>query len=461
MTVGQKGKKPGLSGHTIREEALNSDNPDVEVSFKPGFVLSNLKVGVDVTSAAKLRANKWLCWQGCKLVGSGFQIDRSHRDRLIKDTPEIKEHLPRFWAGRDITKRPNERFVIDFFGMDQETVKEYGDAYQWLSDRVKPYRDQVRRKNHREKWWIFGEARPGLRGSLKGLRRYIVTSEVAKHRIFNFLHWPEDLIDGSIIAISHEDYWVFGTLSSKIHGTWALAAGGRMGVGNDPRYQNELVFDPFPFPDASDAQCARIRDLGERLDAFRKERLAAHAQLTMTGLYNVLEKVRAGEALSDADKDVYEAGRVGILREIHGELDAAVADAYGWPADLSEDAVLERLVALNHDRAEEERQGKVRWLRPEFQAPKETAARKAHQIEADLGVAAPKAAKPKLPKALPEQMAAIRGMLLEADGPQTAQALARRFSQGKRIEPKVEEILGTLALLGHADKLGERYTLNE
>ena len=118
-------------------------------------------------------------------------------------------------------------------------------------------------------------------------------------------------------------------------------------------------------------------------------------------------------------------------------------------------------MALNHDRAEEERQGKVRWLRPEFQAPKETAARKAHQIEADLGVAAPKAAKPKLPKALPEQMAAIRGMLLEADGPQTAQALARRFSQGKRIEPKVEEILGTLALLGHADKLGERYTLNE
>src|SRR3546814_6309072 len=114
----------------------------------------------------------------------------------------------------------------------------------------------------------------------------------------------------------------------------------------------------------------------------------------MTGLYNVLEKVRAGAALTDAEKDVYEAGLVGVLRQIHADLDAAVAEAYGWPADLADEEILERLVALNHARAAEERAGRVRWLRPEFQAPKEAvAARRPQQVEAELVAAEDKAKK--------------------------------------------------------------------
>src|SRR3546814_7156800 len=105
----------------------------------------------------------------------------------------------------------------------------------------------------------------------------------------------------------------------------------------------------------------------------------------MTGLYNVLEKVRAGAALTDAEKDVYEAGLVGVLRQIHADLDAAVAEAYGWPADLADEEILERLVALNHARAAEERAGRVRWLRPEFQAPKEAvAARRSEEHTSEL-----------------------------------------------------------------------------
>jgi hypothetical protein len=58
-----------------------------------------------------------------------------------------------------------------------------------------------------------------------------------------------------------------------------------------------------------------------------------------------------------------------VLKQIHDELDAAVAEAYGWPADLADEQILERLVALNHERAEEEKRGIIRWLRPEFQNP--------------------------------------------------------------------------------------------
>ncbi len=151
---------------------------------------------------------------------------------------------------------------------------------------------------------------------------------------------------------------------------------------------------------------------------------------------------------------------VGVLRQIHDDLDGAVAEAYGWPVDSSDEEILERLVALNHERAAEERAGKVRWLRPEFQAPKVAArARKAEQIEADLVVVEAGAKKPRLPAALPEQVAAVRAALAGAEAAVTADDLARRFTKDRYTENKVDEILRTLALLGQAERVEGGYVL--
>ena len=140
-------------------------------------------------------------------------------------------------------------------------------------------------------------------------------------------------------------------------------------MGNDPRYLKTRCFEPFPFPAATDAQQARIRGLAEQLDSHRKRQQAQHPKLTLTDMYNVLEKLRAGEPLTAKDKTVHEQGLVSVLREIHDELDAAVCDAYGWPPALNDEEILARLVALNAERAAEEAQGHIRWLRPEYQAP--------------------------------------------------------------------------------------------
>lgn len=87
-------------------------------------------------------------------------------------------------------------------------------------------------------------------------------------------------------------------------------------------------------------------------------------KLTLTQLYNVLEKLRAGARIEGRGREIYDAGLIGMLRDIHDRIDAAVAEAYGWPADLNEDDILHRLVALNHERATEEAQGHICWLRP-------------------------------------------------------------------------------------------------
>jgi hypothetical protein len=57
---------------------------------------------------------------------------------------------------------------------------------------------------------------------------------------------------------------------------------------------------------------------------------------------------------------------VSVLRQPHDDLDAAVFAAYGWPPTLNDAEILERLVALNAERAKEEASGLVRWLRPHY-----------------------------------------------------------------------------------------------
>ncbi|WP_299616975.1 DNA methyltransferase [Pelagibius sp.] len=461
MTVGVPGARKGVLRQVTRETGLNTDAPTVELNQRLDKIQSNLTLGANVSSALPLRATDRLGVRGICLVGTGFMIDKKKAISLgFKTRPNLDYHIRPYINGRDITSRSRDTLVIDLFGLKEREVQEsYPEVYQWLMDSVKPQRDQNKREAYRTLWWIFAEPRSELRQALKGLCRYIVTPMTAKHRMFVFLD-TTILPDQGLVPIALEDAFFLGVLSSQIHVTWALSAGGRLGVGNDPRYNKTRCFDPFPFPDPPDDLEARIRDLGERLDAHRKAVLEAHKQLTMTGLYNVLGKVKAGEALSEAEKDVYDAGLVGVLRQIHTDLDAAVAEAYSWPADLPDEEILERLVALNHERAAEERDGKVRWLRPDFQAPKKPVAeKKPEQIEADLAAAAAKVKKPKLPAALPEQVAAIRTVLEETEAPITALDLSRRFSQGKKVEPKVEDVLRTLAVLGQAERAAGGYVL--
>jgi hypothetical protein len=127
---------------------------------------------------------------------------------------------------------------------------------------------------------------------------------------------------------------------------------------------------PFPFPNSPDALDAEIRAVADELDAHRKARQAEHPGLTLTQNYNVLEKLRAAAPLDDDDERIKDEGLVLILKELHDRLDALVFRAYGWPATLSDDDILDRLVALSEERAAAEKAGDVKWLRPDYQIPR-------------------------------------------------------------------------------------------
>ncbi len=451
MTVGTRGPSVGLLRTVRAEHPSDEDAVAVEFEDEIGVIQSDLSIGAALVSTVPLTANKGISGMGCALHGAGFILTTDLAERFRSSGPKaIRPYL----GGKDLLQSRRERYVIDFSGLSEQQARSSNPAaFQHVIDYVKPERDHNRRDSIRRLWWRFGWERPLLRKALVGLSRYIGTTETAKHRVFQFL--DGDVVpDHMIVAFAIDDAFVLGVLSSSAHIAWALSAGGTL--EDRPRYNKNVCFDPFPFPDCTDEQKARIRELGEQLDRHRKERQALHPELTLTGMYNALEKLRSGAALTAREKEIHEQGLVSVLKRIHDELDRAVFDAYGWPADLTDEQILERLVTLNRARAEEEKRGLIRWLRPEFQAPQ--AARRAAPTQVEMEVAAPvaaaqAAAKRAWPKALPEQVQAVRGALAAQGAPASSAQIARTF-KGARAG-RVDEVLMALAALGQARRMAD------
>ncbi len=145
--------------------------------------------------------------------------------------------------------------------------------------------------------------------------------------------------------------FVFGVLSSRVHGAWARRAGGSNGIGNDSRWNSRSTFLPFPFPDASPAQRASIGEVAGQLDRARRAVLAACPGTSLTGLYNDIEAGRRGAAGAGTG--------VAAVASLHAELDRAVLAAYGFPQEIEVEALLVRLLALNHERAAGEARGEL------------------------------------------------------------------------------------------------------
>lgn len=439
MTVAAAEVNSGTLMFVAGETDRGGELSEVTYATESGRINSDLSTGADVTAAVRLKANSGLSFMGVTLVGKGFRLLSDDLRRLGFSERDLPGEIRPYLKGSDIVQSGDRRWVIDFYGMDEATaMARQPKLYQRLLDLVKPERMENKRETYRAKWWLFGEPRSSMRIAIGGLNRYITTVETSKFKPFVFV--PADVIpDHKLYAITCDDALILGVLSSHIHQLWALASGGTL--EDRPTWTNTTCFDPFPFPTPTAAQATRIRDLAEQLDAHRKRQQAAHGDLTLTGMYNVLEKLRAGTALTAKEQVIHANGLVAVLRQLHDDLDAAVAAAYGWPVDLPEAELLTRLVTLNAKRAAEEKAGTVRWLRPDFQAPD-----------------APPAPTEKRawPKALGERLAAVRDQLAAAgDSGLTAKALGRRFTKAKVAD--VSELLTALETMGQARHDGEQW----
>jgi type II restriction/modification system DNA methylase subunit YeeA len=341
-----------LDGASVRVSMIGFDDGAQTERTLDGLsvhkINSDLSAGEDVTAAQPLSENKGMCFLGV-MKGGPFDIDAETAHKMLSaplnphgrpNSDVVKRRL----GGQDVVGGPRDGWIIDFVEMTRADAALYEKPFEHVRTHVKPIRDTNRRKRTRERWWIHGEARPGLRKALGKLKRCIVTPEVSKHRIFAWMN--TDIVpDHKLHVIARDDDYMFGILQSHIHEVWTLAQCSWIGVGNDPSYSSSRTFETFPFPWApkvalADDQRAKgiataASELVKKRNAWLHPQGASREELkkrTLTRLYN--------EAPT-------------WLTDLHRKLDHAVLAAYGWPKNLSDDEILIRLLRLNIDRYEQ------------------------------------------------------------------------------------------------------------
>ena len=378
-----------LDGATVHVSMVGFDDGTEttrELDGKPvATIHADLKPGggADVTRAAELPANEGKCFLGVMKSGP-FDISEAVALEWLHDPnphgrPNSDVLRPRVTA-RDLLQRSPIGWIIDFDNAtDQAALCLYDLPWRHVENTVKPERLANRRPRMAEYWWLHGEARPGLRRGLQGLSRFIITPEVSKHRVFA---WLDDvyLADHQTRAFTSADDGFFGVLQSRVHELWARAKGTQLReVESGFRYTPTTCFETFPFPAPTPGQSATVAAAAAELDAVRSawlnppewtttevltfpgsaagpwRRYITDANAAGVGTVRyprvVAKDATSGAKLKARTLTALYNARPTWLTAAHARLDATVADAYGWPADLPADLVLAKLLALNLERA--------------------------------------------------------------------------------------------------------------
>ena len=262
----------------------------------------------------------------------------------------------------DITRRSAGKWIIDFGQMPDSEAAFYEEPFRYVREHVYPTRRQNRRPKRRNYWWQHAETNPGMWRAFQPLSRYIATSMVAKYRLFV---WCDSRIcpDQALIVVARDDDTIFGILHSRFHEAWSLRLGTWLGVGNDPRYTPTTTFETFLFPEglspdnpaseyADDPRA--IADAARRLVELRDRWLnppewVEWVDEPVPGYPKrpvPVEEAAARQLKKRTLTNLYST-RPQWLADAHAALDAAVATAYGWDADISEKSALQKLLEIN------------------------------------------------------------------------------------------------------------------
>lgn len=337
-----------LDGAAVRVSIIGfDDGSQQERALDGGLVTAihaDLTASANVASARTLPENSDLCFLG---VMKGGPFDLSEQEATTMLTAPLNPNgrpnsdvVKRRLIGRDVVQRNQGGWLIDFVNRSESDAALYELPFEHVRTHVKPLRDLNNRERMRLRWWLHGENRPGLRHAIVGLKRCIVTPEVAKHRVFVWMG-TEVVPDHKLHVIARDDDYFFGVLQSRVHEVWSLRLCSTL--EDRPSYNSQTTFETFPFPwppSQEPKESALViaiaeaaRELVQKRDAWLNPSGASEHDLrarTLTKLYNA---------------------RPAWLEEAHRKLDEAVFAAYGWLTTLSDAEILERLLALNQQRA--------------------------------------------------------------------------------------------------------------
>jgi hypothetical protein len=322
---------------------------------------SRLRAQPERNQPATLQANSAKCYLGSKIYGQGFVLTPEERDALVKRRSSNLQRILPYIGGEEINTSPTQafdRYVITFGQMTLEEAERWPELLKIVRERVKPERDTNNRDVRRKYWWRFGEVAPALYKTIAPLKRCLANSRHTKHLVFAFQS-VNLMFSEAVNVFAFEDYAHFAVLQSRIHEPWARLLSSTL--EDRLRYAASDCFETFPFPrDETLTRTSAVEHAGKALNEARARYMGSTNQ-GLTQTYNRLKDPTCMDAL------------IVDLRGLHGDMDRAVLDAYGWgdlkvpaygtpttaeerrAAERFEDEVIDRLFALNAERAEEER----------------------------------------------------------------------------------------------------------
>ncbi len=313
----------------------------------------------------RLKANEGRSFQGSNVLGMGFVLTPDEAQVLIAKEPRNREVVFPYLNGEDLNSRPDQspsRWVINFQNWPIERAEAFPDAIRIVEQRVKPERDKLGQKGdasakgYARLWWQYARRGLELYSSIAGMERVLVTSQTGRR-------WEPALIPSgivyshSVVVFALHDWIDFALMQAVTHEEWRLVYGPTLRT--DARYTSSDCFETFPFPSYRPPLLVSI---GEAYHSHRQRRMLA-AQEGLTTTYNRFHNSDRANLHPDIQK----------LRDLHVELDRAVAAAYDWsdhPLDhgfhatkqgerftvspAARKQLLARLLALNHARYADE-----------------------------------------------------------------------------------------------------------
>ena len=332
------------------------------------LIATDLTAGTaDLTKARKIARNADHAFMG-DIKGGAFDVpgDMAREWLRLPANPNGRPNADvlRPWMnGMDVTRRPAGKWIVDFgFAMDESSAALYEAPFAHVAEHVRPMRRRGRHRARARLWWRHVSPGAETWRMLDGLSRFIATPAVAKHRLFVWLD-ARICPDHQLIVVARDDDTTFGILHSRFHEMWSLRLG--TSLENRPRYTPTTTFETFPFPEglspdvsaseyAEDPCAAAIAEAARRLVELRDRWLnppewAEWIDEPFPGYpgRSIPRDEAAGEKLKNRTLTKLYNDRPQWLADSHMALDAAVAAAYGWPADIADEDALRKLLTLN------------------------------------------------------------------------------------------------------------------
>ncbi len=353
-----------------------------------------------------LAQNLGVSFRGHVVYGMGFTFDDTSDEgsptsvmhQVITDDASNAARIFEFIGGEEVNSEPAHnprRWIINFEDMSQTEAARWPALLAIVDLKVRPARAKLGGYGVAEaragRWWQFGTFAKSLQGALVPLRRCLALSQVSAHHSVAFQ--PTNRVFAhTLIVFAKDSFAAFSAIQARAHELWARFLGSSM--KDDLRYTPSDCFETFPFPPNWTTD-PTLQAVGQAYYDFRAALMVRNNQ-GLTATYNRFHDP------DETDPEILQ------LRRLHAAMDRAVLDAYGWtdiPTDCvfrldyeepeDEDAeetgrkrrkkkpwrlrwpesvhdeVLARLLALNQERAQEERKmaADEKKLKPAKKAP--------------------------------------------------------------------------------------------